>query len=160
MTEGPPQASKPAMNPALKWALIGCGGFLLFVILVVAIAGFLFARKFRQTQADLAAKGIQVDTAHGFKGMAYGMATGVVRGMEPSVLLALPAEEQPAADKAFKDLAAKGSSFTHQDMQDLDAAMKAYNDRTKALIDAGKPPVDTEASRAFVKAIQAIADRH
>jgi hypothetical protein len=148
------------MNPALKWVFIGCGGFLLLVILVVGTGTFLFLRKARQMQADLAAKGIQVDTAHGFKGVAYGMATGVVRGMEPSVLLALPLEEHPAADKAFKDLVTKGTAFTRQDMQDLDAAMKAYNDANEALSKAGKPPLDPEAARTFVKAIQAIADRH
>jgi len=148
------------MNPALKWVLIGCGGFLLFIVVVLAVAGFLFVRKARQVKADLAAKGIQVDTSHGFKGVAFGLSVGLVRSMEPAVLLALPTEEHPAANKAFADLAAKGSSFTHQDMQDLDAAMRDYNAANKALTDAGKPPFDTGTARRFVKAIQAIADRH
>ncbi|HEX9009550.1 MAG TPA: hypothetical protein VF804_04225 [Holophagaceae bacterium] len=160
MNQGPTPAPKPAMNPALKWVLIGCGGFLLFVILVLAIGVFLFIRKARQAQAELAAKGVRVDTSHGLKGMAYGMTVGLVRGMEPAVLLALPKEEHPAADKAFRDLAAKGSSFSSQDMHDLDAAMKAYNDANETLSKAGKPPFDPDASRRFVKAIQAIADRH
>lgn len=160
MSQGQPPAPKPAMNPALKWGLLGCGGFLLFVLVVVAIGTFLFVRKARQVKADLAAKGIQVDTSHGFRGVAFGLSVGLVRSMEPAVLLALPKEEHPAADKAFRDLAAKGSSFTHQDMQDLDAAMRDYNAANKALTDAGKPPFDTGAARRFVKAIQGIADRH
>ncbi len=160
MTEGPSPAPPKGMNPALKWVLIGCGGFLLFVVGVLAIAAFLFIRKARQVKADLAARGIQVDTSHGFKGVAFGLSVGLVRSMEPAVLLALPKEEHPAANKAFADLAAKGSSFTHQDMQDLDAAMRDYNTANKALTDAGKPPFDTGAARRFVKAIQGIADRH
>jgi hypothetical protein len=160
MTHGQPPAPQKAMNPALKWALIGCGGFLLFVLVVLAVAGFLFIRKARQVRAELAAKGIQVDTSRGLRGVAFGLSVGLVRGMEPAVLLALPKEEHPAATKAFSDLTAKGSAFTRQDMQDLDAAMKAYNDTNGALSKAGKPPFDPEASRRFVKAIQAIADRH
>ena len=160
MTEGQPPAPKPAMNPALKWTLIGCGGFLLFLLVVVSIAAFLFIRKARQVRADLAAKGIQVDTSRGLRGAAFGLSVGLVRSMEPAVLLALPREEHPAANKAFADLAAKGSAFTHQDMQDLDAAMRDYNAATKALTEAGKPPIDPGAARRFVTAIQAIADRH
>ncbi len=160
MNQGQPPAPKPAMNPALKWGLIGCGGFLLFLAVVLAIAGILFVRKVRQVKADLAARGIQVDTSHGVRGVAFGLSVGLVRSMEPAVLLALPREEHPAANKAFADLAAKGSTFTHQDMQDLDVAMRDYNAATKALTDAGKPPFDTGAARRFVKAIQAIADRH
>lgn len=160
MTEGPSPAPPKGMNPALKWTLIGCGGFLLFIVVILAIAAFLFIRKARQVKADLAARGIQVDTSHGFKGVAFGLSVGLVRSMEPAVLLALPKEEHPAANKVFADLAAKGSSFTHQDMQDLDAAMRDYNAANKALTDAGKPPFDTGAARRFVKAIQGIADRH
>ena len=160
MAQGPPPAPQKAMNPALKWALIGCGGFLLFVLVVVSIAAFLFIRKARQVKADLAARGIQVDTSRGFRDTAFGLSIGLVRSMEPAVLLALPEEEHPAANKAFADLAAKGSSFTHQDMQDLDAAMRDYHAANKALTDAGKPPLDPEASRRFVKALQGIADRH
>ncbi len=160
MAQGPPPAPQKAMNPALKWVLIGCGGFLLFVLVVVSIAGFLFIRKARQVKADLAARGIQVDTSRGFRGAAFGLSIGLVRGMEPAVLLTLPKEEHPAANKAFTDLAAKGSAFTHQDMQDLDAAVKGYNAANEALSKAGKPPLDPEASRRFVKAIQSIADRH
>ena len=160
MTEGPSPAPPKGMNPALKWTLIGCGGFLLFVTLVLAIAAFLFLRKTRQVKADLAARGIQVDTSHGVRGVAFGLSVGLVRSMEPAVLLALPREEHPAANKAFADLAAKGSAFTHQDMQDLDAAMRDYNAATKALTEAGKPPIDPGAARRFVTAIQAIADRH
>ena len=160
MSEGLPPAPQKAMNPALKWGLIGCGGFLLFVLLIVAIAGFLFARKVRQAKAELAAKGLQVDTAHGFRGVAYGMATGVIRSMEPAVLISLPKEDHPAAHKAFADLAAKGSSLTQQDMRDLDTAMQTFNDRIKVHSDAKQPPIDPDAARAFVKDIQAIADRH
>lgn len=160
MTEGQPPAPKPAMNPALKWTLIGCGGFLLFLLVVVSIAAFLFIRKARQVRADLAAKGIQVDTSRGLRGAAFGLSVGLVRSMEPAVLLALPKEEHPAANRAFRDLAAKGPAFTHQDMQDLDAAMRDFNAANEALSKAGKPPLDPEASRRFVKAIQGIADRH
>ena len=160
MNQGQPPAPKPAMHPALKWGLIGCGGFLVFVTLVLAIGVFLFVRKAQRVKADLAAKGIQVDTSHGFRGVAFGLSVGLVRSMEPAVLLALPREEHPAANRAFADLAAKGSAFTHQDMQDLDAAMRDYNAANKALTDAGKPPSDPAAARRFVKAVQAIADRH
>ncbi len=160
MIEGPSPAPPKGMNPALKWVLIGCGGFLLFIVVVLAIATSLFVRKARQVKADLAAKGIQVDTSHGFKGAAFGLTVGLVRSMEPAVLMALPKEEHPAANKAFADLAAKGSALTHQDMQDLDAAVGDYNAANKALADAGKPPFDTDAARRFVKALQTIADRH
>ena len=160
MAQGPPPAPQKAMNPTLKWVLIGCGGFLLFVLVVVSVAAFLFIRKARQVKADLAARGIQVDTSRGLRGTAFGLSIGLVRSMEPTVQLALPKAEHPAANKAFRDLAAKGPAFTHQDMQDLDSAMRDYHAATKALTDAGKPPIDTEAARQFVKAIQAIADRH
>lgn len=160
MDQGPAPAAQKGMNPTLKWVLIGCGGFLLFVIVVVAAGTFLFVRKAREVRAELAAKGVNVDASHGFKGMAYGLTVGIVRSMEPAVLLALPKDEHPAADKAFAELAAKGPSLTDRDMQDLDAAMKDYNAANKVLTDAGKPPFDPEAARRFVKAIQAIADRH
>ncbi len=38
--------------------------------------------------------------------------------------------------------------------------MRDYNAANRALSEAGKPPFDTAAARTFVKAIQAIADRH
>ena len=160
MNQGPSQALPKGMNPALKWVLMGCGGFLVLATLAVASCSYVLYHKARQVKAELAARGVRVDTVHGFQGVAYGMTVNLIRGMEPTVLVALPKADHPAADKAFADLAAKGSSLTHQDMQDLDAAMRAYNEANEAQAKAGKPPLDPDAARTFVKAIQAIADRH
>jgi hypothetical protein len=160
MTEGQPPAPQKGLNPTLKWVLIGCGTLMLLAILAAAGIGYFVYHKAQELRAEMAAKGVHVDTSHGFQGMAYGMTVNLVRAMEPAVLMALPKDEHPAADKAFTDLAAKGPSFTGRDMHDLDAAMRDYNAANKALSDAGKPPFDTAAARTFVKAIQAIADRH
>ena len=160
MTNGQPPAPPKGMNPALKWILIGCGGIFVLALLAASAIGYFVYHKAKEAQAELAAKGIHIDATHGVKGMAYGMTVALARGMEPGVLVALPKAEHPQADKAFRDLAAKGSDFTDQDMRDLNAAITAYNVATKAKADAGHPPLDEDAARTFVKDLQAIADRH
>lgn len=162
MSDGqvPAPASK-GMNPVVKWLLIGCGGLVLLMILAMGTCAFISYRVVKNAQHEIESKtGGKIDTSHGIQGFAYSAATSSVQGMKPMMLMTLPKEEQPGAAKAFDDLAAKGGRFNPQDMNDLNLALQRYNEAIRVKTQAGQPAMDTDASRAFVKDIQAIADRH
>lgn len=154
-------APKKGMNPILKWLLIGCGTIVLLMILAFAGCTYFVYSKAKQAKAEMAEKGINLDTSHGLRGMATSATVTAVQGIEPAVLLALPKDEHAAADKAFKDLAAKGGVLTDQDMQDLGKAMDDYNRGNQAYAQShSSMPLNPDTARAFVRDIQAIADRH
>jgi len=165
MSDAPvPAAPKSGMNPILKWLLIGCGTLVLLSILVVGGCSYFVYHKAKEgiakVQAEAAAKGVKLDTSHGVQGFATSMTTAGVMGMQPMVLMALPKDEQPGAQKAFQDLNAKGGLLTTQDMDDLGKAMDAYSRANHDYQAAHQTPFDPDAARNFVKAIQGIADRH
>ncbi|HTL98225.1 MAG TPA: hypothetical protein VL181_05415 [Holophagaceae bacterium] len=162
MADAPIQAApKPGMNPVLKWLLIGCGTLVLLMILAFAGCSYFVYSKAKQAKAEMAAKGITFDTSHGLRGMATSATTAAVQGMQPAVLLALPKEEQPAAQKAFKDLGDKGGVLTDQDMKDLGQAMDDYNRANQAYAQThANMLLNPDSARKFVSDIQAIADRH
>ena len=151
---------KKGMNPILKWVLIGCGTIVLLSILAVASCTYFVYSKAKQAKAELAENGINIDTSHGLRGMATSATTTAVMGMEPVVLLALPKEEHSSAEKAFKDLSAKGGELTDADMKDLGDAMDTFNRMNHDYQEIHHTPLNPEAARAFVQSIQLIADRH
>ena len=161
MADAPvPAAPKKGMNPILKWVLIGCGTIVLLMILVFASCTYFLYNKAKQAKAEMAEKGITIDTSHGLKGMAYSGTVAIIRSMKPMVMLALPKEDRAAADKAFADISAKSGSLTDTDMDDLNKAMQTYNDSNNAYRESHGTPMDPDAARKFVSDLQAIADRH
>lgn len=153
-------APKKGMNPILKWLLIGCGTLVLLMILAFAGCTYFVYSKAKQAKAEMAEKGINLDTSHGLRGMMTSATATTVQGIEPAVLMALPKEEHPGAQKAFKALADKGGVLTDEDIQDLGKAMDAYNQANAAYAKTHTAPFDPDSARRFVKDIQAIADRH
>lgn len=154
-------APKKGMNPILKWLLIGCGTIVLLCILAMAGCAYGCHRVAKSIQEDAAKQGIKIDTSHGLRGMATSATTAAVQAMQPAVLMALPKGEQPAAQKAFKDLADKGGMLTDQDMKDLGQAMDDYNRGNQAYAQThNNNPLDPDSARKFVSDIQGIADRH
>ena len=162
MSDAPiPAAPKKGMNPILKWLLIGCGTIVLLCILAMAGCAYGCHRVAKSFQEEAAKQGVKIDTSHGLRGMATSATTAAVQGMEPAVLLALPKDEAPAAQKAFKDLADKGGMLTDQDMQDLGKAMDTYNRANQEYAQShNNNPLGPDAARKFVQDIQSIADRH
>lgn len=169
MTDAPaPAAPKKGMNPILKWLLIGCGTIVLLCILAFASCAYLFKKKvydpakasLNQAKAEAAEKGVTIDTSHGMQGFAFSMATASLQGVKPAVLMSLPKEEQPTANKAFADLNAKGGLLQPQDMDDISKVLDTYNDSVRTYQEAHGNPRDPEAARQLVKDLQAIADRH
>ena len=159
MSEGQ-AAPKKGMNPILKWIFIGCGTIVLLMILAMAGCAYGCHRVAKSIQEDAAKEGVVLDTSHGLRGMATSATTAALQGMKPVVLTALPKADQPAADKAFKDIAAKGGQLTDEDMNDLNKAMDAYNRANQAYQQGHGSPLDPDAARTFVSDLQAIADRH
>ena len=154
-------APKKGMNPILKWLLIGCGTIVLIGILVMVLIGYACTRGIEHIKQEAAKQGVTIDTSHGLRGMATSATTAAVQAMQPAVLLALPKDEQPSAQKAFKDLADKGGMLTDQDMKDLGQAMDDYNRGNHAYAQThNNNPLDPDSARKLVSDIQGIADRH
>ena len=162
MADAPiPAAPKKGMNPILKWLLIGCGTIVLLMILAMAGCVYGCHRVAKSFQEEASKQGVKIDTSHGLRGMATSATTAAVQGMQPAVLLALPKEEAPTAQKAFKDLADKGGMLTDQDLQDLGKAMDAYNRTNHDYAQThNNMPLSPDAARQLVSDIQGIADRH
>ena len=177
MADAPIQAApKKGMNPILKWLLVGCGTIILLMILAFASCVYIFkkkvydpaAAKVSEAKTELAKQGIQVDTSNGVvAGIQSATNQGIVKSMVmegQAVIAALPADERPAAEAAYKELDAKKAQLNAADMADLIKAHAAYQ---QAMMDnmqkaaGGQPkPMDPDASRALVKQIQEIALRH
>ena len=162
MSDAPiPAAPKKGMNPILKWLLIGCGTIVLLMILAMAGCAYGCHRVAKSLQEDAAKQGVTIDTSHGLRGFATSATTAGVQAMQPGVLMALPKDEQPAAQKAFKDLAEKGGQLSDQDMKDLGQAMDDYNRANQAYAKThNNMPLDPDGARKFVSDIQGIANRH
>ena len=162
MSDAPiPAAPKKGMNPILKWLLIGCGTIFLLMILAMAGCAYGCHRIAKGIQEDAARQGVKIDTSHGLRGMATSATTAAVQGMQPAVLMALPKEEAPAAQKAFKDLVEKGGQLSDQDMKDLGQAMDEYNRANQAYAQThNNMPLNPDSARKLVQDIQGIADRH
>ncbi|MBS1785533.1 MAG: hypothetical protein JST24_08915 [Acidobacteria bacterium] len=173
MADAPvPAAPKSGMNPILKWLLIGCGTIVLLSILVIGGCSYYVYHKAKEgiakVKAEAAEQGIQVDTSNGLAaGIMSATNQGIVKSMiqeGQAVIVALPADERPAAEAAYKALDANKAKLNAQDMADLIKAHEAYQ---QAMMDhmqkalGGKPgPMDPDASRALVKVIQEVALRH
>lgn len=171
MTDGQ-AAPKKGMNPILKWLLIGCGTLVLLSILVVGGCTYFVYHKAKEKVAEVKAaaaeQGITVDTSKGFaEGMQNAANQAIVKSMiteGQAVVAALPADERPAAEAAYKALDANKAKLNADDMADL---MKAHQAYQQAMMDhmqkamGGKPgPMDPDASRALVKVVQEVALRH
>lgn len=171
MTDGQ-AAPKKGMNPILKWLLIGCGTLVLLSILVVGGCTYFVYHKTKEgiakVKAEAAEQGITVDTSKGFaEGMQNAANQAIVKSMiaeGQAVVAALPADERPAAEAAYKALDANKAKLNADDMADL---MKAHQAYQQAMMDhmqkamGGKPsPMDPDASRALVKVVQEVALRH
>ena len=162
MSDAPiPAAPKKGMNPILKWLLIGCGTLVLLMILAMAGCVYGCHRVAKSIQESAEQQGVKIDTSHGLRGFATSATIAGVQGLKPAVLMALPKDEQPAAEKAFKDLSDKSGMLSDQDMQDLGKAMDEYNHANQAYAQThNNMPLNPDGARKFVKDIQGIADRH
>jgi len=171
-----PAAPKKGKNPILKWLLIGCGTIVLLMILAFAGCVYLFKKKvydpatakMGEAKTELAKEGIQVDTSKGLvAGIQSAANQGIVKSMVAegqAAVAALPAAERPAAEAVYKELDAKKTQMTEEDMADL---LKAHNAYQQAMMQsmqnatAGQPkPLDPEASRALVSGIKVVLARH
>ncbi len=151
---------KKAMHPALKWVLLGCGAVLVLGVLGAALIGYSCYRGLKHVKAEAAKQGISLDTSHGFKGLTYSTIIAMVQGLKPTILLALPVEEHPAALKAFADLSAKSGSFSAKDMEDVSRVLGTYNQSLHPRQGQAGATLDPGAARSLVQGLQTIADRH
>lgn len=178
MADAPVQAApKKGMNPVIKWLLIGCGTLVLLVILAFASCVYIFKKSvydpakagIAQVKSEAAKQGISVDTSNGIAaGIMSATNQGIVKSMVaegPAVITALPADERPAAEAAYKELDEKKAQISAEDMADLIKAHQAFQQSMMqnmpgAVTAQRKTPIDAEASRALVKKIQEIVLRH
>ena len=149
-----PAMPKKGMNPILKWVLIGCGTIVLLSILAMVSCFVLFKKKVYDPARA------QYQKAGGAQGISSGLQVTAVEFMQPRVLMALPENERPSAQKAFKDLGDKSTKLDTQDSSDLREALDKFNQANASVAQNGQPGLDPDAARAFVETIKSIADRH